>query len=161
MPGCPAARVRLPAQASARRAAGRPSCSRRTAARASTVPPPASVRLRGAGRTACRWTRPESTPRASVPSPLSSAGAGAVLSLTRADPLEAARAAKQTAALLREARGVLRKLDKLVASSSDEDPPLPHLVVETRDALERVVNHLTRQEHTLQQRARESVRRSR
>ena len=38
-----------------------------------------------------------------------------------------------------------------------ETPPLPSLVSEARDALERVVNDLARQEHTLQ--AREAVRR--
>ncbi len=79
--------------------------------------------------------------------------------MTRTDPVEAARSAKQAAALLREARGVLRKLDKLAASSRDEDPPLPGLVAEARDGLERVVTHLTRHDHTLQQRAREAVRR--
>jgi hypothetical protein len=81
--------------------------------------------------------------------------------MTRTDPLESAHSAKQADALLREARGVLRRLDKLVANTSDQDPPIPDLVVESRDALERVVSHLTRQKHTLQQRARGDLHRSR
>lgn len=43
--------------------------------------------------------------------------------MTGTDPLESARSAKQADALLREARGVLRRLDKLVASTSKQDPP--------------------------------------
>ncbi len=81
--------------------------------------------------------------------------------MTLDDPLTSARSAKQTDALLREARRVLRRLDKLASTISNEDPPLPHFVVESRDALERVVSHLTRQNHTLQQRALTNLRRSR
>ncbi len=75
------------------------------------------------------------------------------------DPLTTSQAAKRTTILLRESRSALRRLDKLTAMAPAEDPPLPLLMVDARDALECVVHHLTRQENTLKAQTRDAVRR--
>jgi len=75
------------------------------------------------------------------------------------DPIESARSVKQTDGLLREARGVMRRLDKLAKEISNQEPPLPDMVTEARESIDRVVHHLTLQKHTLQQRAKDALRR--
>ncbi len=77
------------------------------------------------------------------------------------DSIESARIVKQTDALLRQARGVLRRLDKLAAEISGQDPPIPDLVADARDSIDSVVHQLTLQKHTLQQRAKDALRRPR
>ncbi|HEV2033839.1 MAG TPA: hypothetical protein VGU71_06520 [Candidatus Dormibacteraeota bacterium] len=79
--------------------------------------------------------------------------------MTTDDPMESARSVKQTDALLREARGVLRRLDKLAQGISNQEAPLPHLVAEAREAIDSAVHHLTLQKHTLEQRTKEAIRR--
>jgi hypothetical protein len=75
------------------------------------------------------------------------------------DPIAIARSAKQIAALQRDARSILRKLDKLANTAEGVDPPLPTLIAEAREALERLATHLSRQEHTLKAQVREALRR--
>ena len=79
--------------------------------------------------------------------------------MSRTDPLTTAQAAKRITILLRESRSALRRLDKLTAMAAVEDPPLPSLMADARDGLERVVHHLTRQEHTLKAQTCDAVRR--
>ena len=79
--------------------------------------------------------------------------------MTRSDPLEAARSAKHVAALHREARAIRRRVDKLVAISAGAEPPLPTLIGEVMEALERVVYHLMRREHAPKAQARDVLRR--
>jgi hypothetical protein len=78
--------------------------------------------------------------------------------MTRADPIDTAHAAKETAAHLREARAILRRLDRLDAAVRQSEAPTPALVAAARDAVDRLVHHLVRQEHT-QQRVRQAIRR--
>jgi hypothetical protein len=59
----------------------------------------------------------------------------------------------------REARTILRKLDRLVVSTTALDPPLPSLATDARDALERLAHQLTRQEHLLKAQTRDAARR--
>ncbi len=75
------------------------------------------------------------------------------------DSIESARIVKQTDALLRETRGVLRRLDKLAAEISGQDPPIPDLVAGARDSIDSVVHQLRLQKHKLQQRAKDALRR--
>ncbi len=75
------------------------------------------------------------------------------------DPIAIARSAKQIATIQRDARNILRKLDKLADTAEGLDPPLPTLIAEAREALERLAIHLNRQEHTLKAQVREALRR--
>lgn len=76
------------------------------------------------------------------------------------DPLPAAQDAKRTEALLREARSVLRRLDKLAGAAAGSEPATRRLVLEVREAAERLVSDLARQER-IQQQAVEAGRRGR
>ena len=75
------------------------------------------------------------------------------------DPLQTARQAKETAALLREARALLRRIDKLAAGAEGMEPPTPAMVTALREQADRLVHQLARQEHTLQQRTKQAIRR--
>jgi hypothetical protein len=76
------------------------------------------------------------------------------------DPATTTGAAKRTAALLRDARAVLRRLDTLLAvAQGDDDPSVPD-ITETRTAAERLVTQLARQEAGQRRRAAEAVRRA-
>jgi hypothetical protein len=66
---------------------------------------------------------------------------------------------KRLAALLREARAVQRRLDKLAAAAAGEDATTLTQLAEARDAVERLVDHLARQERIQQRRAQEARRR--
>jgi hypothetical protein len=77
------------------------------------------------------------------------------------DPVEAVRAAKETTALLREARVVLRRIDKLTAAATNAEIATTRYVVEAKGAVERLVQHLARHERTLRRRAQEAVHRRR
>jgi hypothetical protein len=77
-----------------------------------------------------------------------------------AEPMDAAMAAKRSAALLRDARSVLRRLDVLSATAqATGDPSLPH-IAEARAAVERLVSTLAHQEVTAKRQVRDAVRRS-
>jgi hypothetical protein len=71
----------------------------------------------------------------------------------------ATKAAKKTQALLREARSLLRRADKVVAASVGIDDPATHrLAAETKEAVERPTDHLVRLERQHHRRAREGPR---
>jgi hypothetical protein len=76
-------------------------------------------------------------------------------------PLDAVTAgleAKRTAALLRDARAVLRKIDVLAATAATaEDPALGEVSV-VRHACAQLVRHLERRMAGVQRRSRQSVR---
>jgi hypothetical protein len=72
------------------------------------------------------------------------------------------RSARETSALLREARSLLRRADKLFAATAVvDDRVATGLATEVRTATEQLVHHLTRLEQQRQNRARDAVRRSR
>jgi hypothetical protein len=75
------------------------------------------------------------------------------------DVTAAPASAKRLAALLREARSVQRRLDKLAAAAAGEDSTALAQLAEARDAVERLVDRLARQERTQQRRANEARRR--
>ena len=61
--------------------------------------------------------------------------------------LDAANAAKKTAVLLRDARGVQRRLDKLAVGMADATAPAQRSLSEARDAVARVIAELVHEEH--------------
>jgi hypothetical protein len=72
------------------------------------------------------------------------------------------RSARETSALLREARSLLRRADKLFAATAAvDDRVATGLATEVRTATEQLVHHLTRLEQQRQHRARDAVRRGR
>ena len=71
----------------------------------------------------------------------------------------AAASVKRMAALLREARSVQRRLDKLAAAAAGEDSTTLAQLAEARTAVEVLVDRLARQEQTQQRRANEARRR--
>jgi hypothetical protein len=77
------------------------------------------------------------------------------------DPIQSARAAKETAALLREARAIRRRLDKLAVAAEGSQAPTPAMVATVREQMDRLVHHLARQEHMLQERTKQAIRRGR
>jgi hypothetical protein len=72
----------------------------------------------------------------------------------------ATKAAKKTQALLREARSLLRRADKVAAAASVgiDDPATHRLAAETKEAVERLTDHLVRLERQHHRRAREGPR---
>ncbi len=74
--------------------------------------------------------------------------------VTTDSDLSAAGRAKRTAALLRDARSVQRRLDSLAAVPMTADDPSLRLVAEARAAAERLVIELTYRERGEQRRAR-------
>ncbi|MDQ6947600.1 MAG: hypothetical protein M3256_15355 [Actinomycetota bacterium] len=79
--------------------------------------------------------------------------------MTRLDPTSAATDSKRTAALLRDARAVLRRLDTLATTALAVDDPAAALVADARHATERLVEQLARREQAEQRRARQAARR--
>ena len=77
------------------------------------------------------------------------------------DPLDLSAPAKRTAALLREARAVQRRLDKLAVQAADEDALTQRQLADARTAAEHLVRHLERQERTQTRRVQETLRRPR
>ena len=70
--------------------------------------------------------------------------------------------AKLIAALVREARSLLRRADKLaVAVGTTDDLTTSRLADEARRAVEQLVHQLTRLQQTQQRRTRDALRRSR
>lgn len=65
---------------------------------------------------------------------------------------------KQVAALLREARTILRRLDKLAAAPGSDGPSTSQLIGEAQASMERLVKSLGRQEAIRQRHARPSSR---
>ena len=84
--------------------------------------------------------------------------------MTDADPggILAAETTKAVAALLREARSLLRRTDKLAHSAEDvDDPTTTDLAGTARAAVEQLVHHVGRLEQQHQQQARQAIRRGR
>ena len=76
------------------------------------------------------------------------------------DPAAAAAAAKRSAALLRDARAILRRLDALfTAATGDGDPSVADITA-ARTAVERLVTQLARQDGAQHRRVGEAVRRA-
>lgn len=72
---------------------------------------------------------------------------------TDSDAPAATAIAKRTAALLRDARSVQRRLDTLAATALAIDDPSLSLIAEARGAVERLVIELTYRERGAQRRA--------
>ncbi len=82
--------------------------------------------------------------------------------MTPVDPVEAGQTAKQAAALLRDARTVQRRVDKLATSAAAGAEPLTlRYLAEVREALDRLVAHLAREERAQHRRAAQAERRRR
>jgi len=77
------------------------------------------------------------------------------------DPLEAAAAAKQTSALLREARSLQRRAAKLVGAAGNADFSTKAVLADMEAAIQRAVDHVARLERTQQRRAHDALRRHR
>jgi hypothetical protein len=75
--------------------------------------------------------------------------------------VDAATASKRTAALLRDARGVQRRLDKLAAGMADVSAPAQRSLSEARDAVARVINEPVHEQHAQQRAAQQALRRRR
>ena len=75
--------------------------------------------------------------------------------------VDAANAAKRTAALLRDARGVQRRLDKLAAGMADASAPAQRSLSEARDAVARVITGLVHEEHAQRRATQQALRRRR
>jgi hypothetical protein len=73
--------------------------------------------------------------------------------------VDAANAAKKTAALLRDARGVQRRLDKLAAGMADASAPAQRSLSEARDAVARVIIELVHEEHAQRRATQHALRR--
>jgi ElaB/YqjD/DUF883 family membrane-anchored ribosome-binding protein len=72
------------------------------------------------------------------------------------------RSAREVSALLREARSLLRRVDKLFAGvAAVDDAVTTGLATEAQRAIEQLVHQLSRLEEQRQHRARDAVRRGR
>lgn len=74
--------------------------------------------------------------------------------------MAAGAAAKRSAAMLRNARAVLRRLDRMLAAARDQDDPSAPDIAEARTAVERLVTQLARREAAQRRRMAEAVRRA-
>ena len=75
--------------------------------------------------------------------------------------VDAANAAKKTTALLRDARGVQRRLDKLAVGMADASAPAQRSLSEARDAVARVIAELVHEEHSQRRAIQQALRRRR
>jgi len=74
---------------------------------------------------------------------------------------EAANAAKKTAALLRDARGLQRRLDKLAAGMAEASAPAQRSLGEARNAVARVIAELVHEEQAQRRATQHAIRRGR
>lgn len=81
--------------------------------------------------------------------------------MSRPDPVTAAADVKRTAALLRDARGILRRIDVLMATAAAVEDPALREIAALRDGADHLVSQLAHREQAQQRRAREAVRRLR
>jgi hypothetical protein len=77
------------------------------------------------------------------------------------DPADPAAAARRTDVLMREARSVLRRLDKLSTTAAEAEPATRRLLDEAVAAVERLTEELAHQQHVDRRRLQEAIRRSR
>ena len=81
--------------------------------------------------------------------------------MTRIDPAAATADQKRTAALLRDARSILRRINVLMATAAALEDPVLGDIAALRDGADRLVSQLAHREQAQQRRAREAVRRLR
>ncbi len=81
--------------------------------------------------------------------------------MTRLDPVVAAADVKRTAALLRDARSILRRIDVLAATAAAVEDPALGDIAALRDCADRLVSQLAHRGVAQQRRARDAVRRVR
>ena len=81
--------------------------------------------------------------------------------MSRVDPAAAAADVKRTAALLRDARAILRRIDVLMATAAAVEDPALRDIAAVRDSTDRLVSQLAHREQAQQRRARDAVRRLR
>jgi predicted nucleic acid-binding Zn-ribbon protein len=74
------------------------------------------------------------------------------------DPAEPAAAARRTDTLMREARSVLRRLDKLSGSAAEAEPAIRRLLDESVAAVERLTAELAHQQQVQRRRLQEALR---
>jgi len=77
------------------------------------------------------------------------------------DPTTALAEMKRTAAMLRDARSVLRRVDTLAKTASTADDPSLPVIAEVQSATERLVTLLGRRQQTVQRSAKQGARRLR
>jgi hypothetical protein len=75
--------------------------------------------------------------------------------------VDSATAAKKTVALLRDARGIQRRLDKLAAGMADASAPAQRPLSEARAAVARVITELVHEEHAQRRATQHALRRRR
>jgi hypothetical protein len=73
------------------------------------------------------------------------------------DPTRLLAETKRTAALLSDARAVLRRIDKLAAAASSVDDPALPQIDEVRSAAERLVTQLGRRQQTEQRQMKQAA----
>ena len=77
------------------------------------------------------------------------------------DPAALMAESKRTAALVRDARSVLRRIDTLAATASAVDDTSLPLIAEVRTAAEHLVSHLSRRQQSEQRGLKQAARRLR
>ena len=77
------------------------------------------------------------------------------------DPAELLAESKRTAAMLRDARALLRRSDTLAATASAADDPTAPVIAAVRSAAERLVASLTQRQQMEQQGMKQAERRLR
>ena len=80
---------------------------------------------------------------------------------TTTDPAALLAEIKRTAAMVRDARSVLRRIDTLAATASAADDPSLPLIAEVRSGAERLVTSLTRRQQSEQRGMKQATRRLR
>jgi hypothetical protein len=83
------------------------------------------------------------------------------MTIKQDDPTAALAEMKRTAALLRDARSVLRRVDTLARTAGAVDDPSLPVIAEVQSATERLVNVLGRRQQTGQRSAKQAARRLR
>jgi hypothetical protein len=161
--------VPAPAPPCAQQVAGGPCSSPALGGLASIAPPPAVGRLPADVITAYPSTLRASPTKDVELCPRSSAGLATspssrqrrTTTIAPADPQQAAQSAKQAAILLRDARAVQRRFDKLAASVVGADPSILRHLADVREALDRLVAQLAHEERGKHRRAQQAQRRGR
>jgi hypothetical protein len=80
---------------------------------------------------------------------------------TTTDPASLLAESKRTAAMVRDARSVLRRIDALAATARTADDPSLPLIAEVRSAAERLVSSLMRRQQSEQRGMKQAARRLR
>lgn len=81
--------------------------------------------------------------------------------MSPADPAEPAAAARRADSLMREARAVLRRLDRLAAGAADAEPAIRRHLDEAVGAVERLTQEIAHHQQVQRRRLQEALRRQR